>query len=219
MNGCVPLDVAGETLLLHPERAVLWPARATVIVADTHFGKSGIFRRHGHAVPAGSDDYDRDRLAVLIQAVHARRLIVLGDFLHAPLDGDDPDARDLGRWSQTLRAEIHVIAGNHDRGAAARWLPPVHWHPADVLEPPLRFTHDADRASRDESLYTLSGHIHPVAKLGRPGKPSPRVPIFWQRDAGLVLPSFGVFTGGHVVRPSGNDRVFAVGPQRVVRFR
>ncbi len=217
----MPLVVHGETLLLHPERAVIWPARRTVIVADTHFGKSALFRQHGRAVPAGSDAYDRERLSRLLCDSAARRLIVLGDFLHAPLSADSPDARDLETWSAALcHIDIVVVAGNHDRGVLQRWAPPVQWQADDLLEPPFRFTHDGDRTPRPGvALFTLSGHIHPVVRLGGQRKRAPRVPIFWRRDGGLVLPSFGIFTGGYVVSPDGGDQVFAIGSHSVVRFR
>jgi metallophosphoesterase superfamily enzyme len=231
------LTIEGETLALHPERAVLWPARRTVIVADTHFGKSALFSRHGVAVPAGPDAHDRERLTRLVQDSRATRLIILGDFVHAPLDPASEDARDLDAWSRRLSSTgILVIAGNHDRGSAHSGIPAaMRWQSEDLLEPPFRFTHDADRGTAATGsfgpgevgseavvaggLFTLSGHIHPVVRLGDRRKPAPRVPIFWQRRHGLVLPSFGSFTGGYVVSPAEGDSVFAVGTERVVRFR
>ena len=134
-------------------------------------------------------------------------------------------ACDLRAWCRgaCLPSRFVVIAGNHDRGAVAT-VAAMSLHVAreqDLLEPPFCFTHDADRLSPSgaDAAFTLSGHIHPVARLRGLRKRAPRVPIFWQRPGGLVLPSFGIFTGGYVVTPSGDDQVFAVGPQRVVRFR
>jgi hypothetical protein len=37
--------VAGEKLGLFAERAIYWPARSTLLVADPHFGKAATFRR------------------------------------------------------------------------------------------------------------------------------------------------------------------------------
>jgi DNA ligase-associated metallophosphoesterase len=217
---CIALTIEGETLWLHPQRAVVWPARRTLIVADTHFGKSALFGRHGIAVPAGSDHDDRNRLIRLIEETAAARLLILGDFLHGPLDAGSRDADELRVWAEGLRpTDIRVIAGNHDRGASAGRAMPILWQVEDLLEPPFCFTHDADRRPRSDALYTLSGHIHPVVRLAGLRKRAPRVPIFWQRRSGLVLPSFGVFTGGYLVRPGPQDHVFAVGSSSVVRFR
>jgi DNA ligase-associated metallophosphoesterase len=227
---CAVITVHGETLWLHPGRAVMWPARRTLIVADTHFGKSAVFGRHGVAVPAGTDGDDRERLRRLVAHTGAARLIILGDFLHAPLVAGSADARDLVAWAADLRdCEICVIAGNHDRGVVggtggtdAAWpirAMPWRWHERELIEPPFRFTHDAERGIEDARLFSLSGHIHPVARLAGLRKRMPRVPIFWLRPSGLVLPSFGAFTGGYLVRPAAGDQVFAVGPERVVRLR
>jgi DNA ligase-associated metallophosphoesterase len=223
---CAAITVQGETLWLHPERAVFWTARRTLIVADTHFGKSALFGRHGVAVPAGIDGDDRERLRRLVSHTGAARLVILGDFLHAPLEAASADAQDLVAWAAALGdCEICVIAGNHDRGAGGTggtWpmrAMPWRWQERELIEPPFRFTHDAERGLEDARLFSLSGHIHPVARLAGLRKRMPRVPIFWLRASGLVLPSFGAFTGGYLVHPAAEDQVFAVGPMRVVRLR
>lgn len=221
-EGTVALQVSGETLILHPQRALLWPRCRAVIVADTHFGKSSHFGRHGIAVPAGSDEADRQRLTQLIRGAAARRLIILGDFLHVPLAPDSPELKDLQRWAGGLTAdvEIHVIAGNHDRGSANLNVPGLHWWETEWVSGPFRFIHDAQRSrsERQDALFTLSGHVHPVMRLRELGKHGLRVPVFWQTAAGLVLPSFGTFTGGFAVARREGERLFAVGSSGVVEF-
>jgi metallophosphoesterase superfamily enzyme len=56
-----------------------------------------------------------------------------------------------------------------------------------------------------------------VVRLG-PRRGSGRVPVFWQRPAVFVLPSFGSFTGGADVVTGHGDILFAVAPERVVAF-
>ena len=48
------IGVAGETLLLFPERAALLAQTQTLLVADPHFGKAATFRSSGIPVPAGT---------------------------------------------------------------------------------------------------------------------------------------------------------------------
>lgn len=220
MSEVAILEVLGETLLLHPERAVIWQSHRTIIVADTHFGKSAIFGQHGVATPAGSDDQDRQRLTRLVIESEAHQLIVLGDFVHSPLAVDSQEARDLEEWSSSLRpAVVQVIVGNHDRGIAKVCCPSVQWLEEDKIELPFRFTHDAAKIVRsDKKLFTLSGHIHPVVRLKGLRKTPLRVPVFWKHSGGLILPSFGVFTGGFIVTPAYGDQIFAVSPDRVVPF-
>ena len=40
LSKCLEIELRGERLQLHPERALLWPARSTLLVADPHFGKT-----------------------------------------------------------------------------------------------------------------------------------------------------------------------------------
>jgi DNA ligase-associated metallophosphoesterase len=219
MNGTLALEIRGEQLLLHPLRAVLWPARRTVIVADTHFGKSSVFGRHGLAVPHGADELDRTRLTALLAAAAAQRLLVLGDFVHGELAADGAAALELAHWLAALEGvRVQVVAGNHDRGAQRGWRAPVEWLAEDLLEGPFRFTHAAE-PSQHHAQFTLSGHVHPVVALGGLRKRRLRVPVFWERADGLVLPSFGLFTGGYRVEPRVDERVFAAGPDAVLELR
>jgi len=210
------LQVRGEELLLHADRAVLWPRLRTVIVADTHFGKSGYFGRHGIAIPAGTDEADRARLQRLLSDSRASRLVILGDFLHSPSIEGSEDSERLKAWVAAVgsRVEMHVVAGNHDRGGI--WTPPeaLHWWSESWRDPPFRFVHEAPTppSGDPDAPFTLSGHLHPVVRLRNGPKSTMRVPILWQRPAGLVLPSFGSFTGGFAVRAVAGDRLFAVAP-------
>jgi DNA ligase-associated metallophosphoesterase len=216
----LPLSIHGEELLLHPGRAVIWPRLRTVIVADTHFGKSSHFGRHGIAVPAGSDEADRERLNRLVADTDARRLIILGDFLHSPLPVGSAEADELNTWVERLAraVDIHVVAGNHDRGGSGYRPERLQWWETSWTDPPFRFIHDADLELESESdgLYTLSGHIHPVVRLGGARKSALRVPVFWERPNGLILPSFGLFTGGFAVARTPGDRLYAAGSSAVV---
>lgn len=203
------LKVRGETLLLHPDRAVLWQERRTLIVADTHFGKSAVFRRNGMAVPTGPDEYDLQRLATLLGATGATRLLVLGDFLHAAIAPDSEEAVRLDAWlAAILPAAVHIIAGNHDRGAQRRWTPRLDWHEGSLNEHPFRFVHQ-DSVPDPAAPFTLSGHVHPVTRLRGLRKMRSRIPVFWQRQNGLVLPAFGLFTGGQLISPGPGERLFA----------
>jgi DNA ligase-associated metallophosphoesterase len=222
LSGTVSLCIGGETLLLHPERAVLWPRAGAVIVADIHFGKSSSFGRHGLAVPAGSDQEDRARLTRLIESFDSHRLIILGDFFHEPLQPKSAESIDLESWSAALArtgVRIQVIAGNHDRGVQSGWRGSMEWIEGELREPPFRFVHDSARRNAvRQGAFTLSGHIHPVMALRGLRKRVARVPVFWQREQGMELPSFGSFTGGYLISPAPGDRIYAVSPEGVVPF-
>ncbi len=222
-GGETRIEVRGEELWLLPARALWWPARRMLVVADTHFGKGSLLRDAGLAVPRGPEGEDRVRLTTLVRRYQARALVVLGDFLHGPLAPDDPECAEIEAWRASLAAvDVVVVAGNHDRGVRRRWLPPVEWREAALCEGPFQFVHDDADPAGGERLtdaarpFTLSGHVHPVVWLGSPRRRGPRVPVFWRRRDGLVLPSFGRFTGGWTVRAAAGDMLYAVGPERVV---
>ncbi len=221
MSAAAAVTICNETLLLHPDRAVIWPRLRAAIVADTHFGKSSVFGRNGVAVPAGTDDIDRARLTRLLAEFDVRRLIVLGDFLHAPLDLGSQDARDMDMWKASLGGiEIRVIAGNHDRGISSGWRGSIDWIAGEHTEPPFRFVHDASGppSAGSGAFFSLSGHVHPVVALKGLRKRAARVPVFWLRTNGMVLPSFGSFTGGYLISPAHGEQVFAVSSEQVVSF-
>jgi DNA ligase-associated metallophosphoesterase len=209
------IDLAGEALLLHAERVVVWPARRTLLLADLHLGKSAFFRRSGLAVPEGSTREDFERLARLVREFAIERIVVLGDFVHAPAPAGAAHEIALARFRAELpEARFVIVSGNHDRRVAGRELVSlVEWAGPELVEPPFVFRHEP----RDvEHGYVLSGHIHPVVHL-RSGRDKARLPAFWIQPRCAVLPSFGSFTGGYEIEPAAHDQVFAAAAGRVWR--
>ncbi len=78
MSSTLQIELSGEQMLLHPDKALLWPARKTVLIADAHFGKDDVFRRAGIALPRGPAITDLQRLTALVDAHRYERLVVLG---------------------------------------------------------------------------------------------------------------------------------------------
>ena len=213
----LPHALAGETLHLLPDRALLWPAAGTLIVADVHLGKSAAFRRLGVPVPSGCTQADLDRLDALLTATGARRLLVLGDLFHTAPTGDEAAVQGFAALRRAhARRAFTVVAGNHDR--AWRTLPAdwdIAWHPEALHEAPFVFQHEPRPDARG---YALGGHLHPCVRLRGAGDAA-RLPVFWFAGAVGVLPSFGSFTGGYTVRPSPGDALIAVTPEGLVALR
>lgn len=203
------LVVAGERLVLLPERAVYREATGTLIVADTHWGKAATFRAGGIPVPRGTTLHGLHRLEAAVKRSGARRIIFLGDFLHAR-DGRAPGTlAALADWrARNPSLELTLVRGNHDRHAgdppAALGIECVH---APLLEPPFAHVH---HPAVWEGSYFLAGHIHPAVRLAGPGRQRERLPCFWFSRHGAVLPSFGEFTGHAPIAPEPGDRIFAV---------
>lgn len=214
------VDCAGEALVLHPERALEWPARSTLFVADPHFGKDAHFRDAGIALPDGTLDEDLARLDALLARTRATRLVMLGDVVHARPGRAAGWVERVGAWrSGHDGLDWLVIAGNHDTGFAppADWR--VDWCTEIVLEPPFVFAHEP---THHPAGRVLAGHWHPVARL-RQGRDSLRLPVFAFGPDCVVLPAFGGLTGGAPVDDptlhcyaAVEDRVIALPPAATV---
>lgn len=223
-EGALALELAGETLWLLPQRALCWPARRTLVVADLHFGKDDVFRRAGLAIPEGAAAEDLARLDALLAATRSERLLVLGDFLHGDLQPGDAFPPRFAAWRAAHRElAIVVVAGNHDRHARRDGAPPaaleVQWEADPLREGPFAFAHDPDADANAPGEFRIAGHLHPVALLPTRGGPRLRVPVFWRRRVALVLPAFGRLTGGQCVRPAPDEQLLVAGPARVIPLR
>ncbi|MGV8961414.1 MAG: ligase-associated DNA damage response endonuclease PdeM [Stenotrophomonas sp.] len=187
-------ELAGESVHFLADRALYWPARQRLLIADLHLGKADVFRAAGIAVPSGGTAHDLARLDALLQLTAARQLWVLGDFLHGPRSGAVEAA-----WRQLLRAHpcvsTSVIGGNHDRALDPDALR-VSLLPEDVDDGPFRFRHHPRAPAGTGEPHVLCGHLHPVVLL--PGLPG-RFPAFSLDPAQTVLPAFSRFTGGRVI--------------------
>ena len=209
------VDVAGERLVLLADRAVHWPATATLLVADPHFGKPAAFRAAGVFVPRGTTAHALGRLGALLDATGARRLVFLGDFLHAR-EGRHPETLSaIETWRATRGdVEMVLVRGNHDARAgdptAAMGIDCVD---GPVREGPFALAH---HPAVVPGAYTLAGHIHPGVVLAGAGRQRERLPCFWFGRDGAVLPAFGAFTGLAEITPAPGDRVWVVAGDEVV---
>src|SRR5690606_25317359 len=114
MAEALDLEIAGETVRLLADRALYWPARARLLIADLHLGKGDTFRAAGIAIPSGGTAHDLARLAALVELVHACELWILGDFLHARRNTAVDVAWRAFRDAHAAVA-MAVVPGNHDR--------------------------------------------------------------------------------------------------------
>ena len=216
MTCTTSIEVVGNILQLHTGRAIVWPERSTLLIADLHLGKEHTFARQGVPIPAGPSQQSLDRLTTLIASTRPERLIVLGDLMHAIPHRHESWLGALSRFlDQHQGLDVQVCAGNHDRTDGQNRVDArVQWHSEPIVEGPFVLQH---HPGSDERGYVLSGPVHPVMRIARRrGKPL-RAPAFWFRQRHAVLPAFGSFTGGHAITPSSGDRVWVSGPSRVIR--
>jgi DNA ligase-associated metallophosphoesterase len=214
-----PLAVtcAGETLWLLPGHAVWWPAGRTLFIADVHIGKAAAYRAQGQPVPAGTTRQNLARIDALLAAHDAARLVVLGDFLHAPESRTASVMAALHGWrAQRPALDVVLVRGNHDDRAGD---PPASLGIAVVDEPwrigPFAACHHPQTVP---GALVLAGHVHPATVLRGPALDRLRLPCFCADPGLLVLPAFGEFTGAWTVPRAPGRRLYAVGGGRVWRL-
>ena len=227
-EGAIVLSHGGETLWLLRERAAYWVERSTLLIADVHLGKAEAMQAHGVAVPACVGDESLTRISHAVKVTGAKRVIVLGDLLHAPVGVTAGLLERVSRWRGTLEADLCLVPGNHDAAAARvvgvwgiRLLEAVHEEGGLTLKhvPPPGLVERAH----------VAGHVHPALSV-RTGRGPGKVACFHvcggeacgggsgggNGGGTLVLPAFSRFTGGVSVRRVRGQRLFAVTDEGVV---
>jgi len=210
----LPVDFAGSSVWLLPERALWWPAGRAMFVADLHLGKAAAYRALGQPVPAGTTRENLARLSALLLHYQPRQLVFLGDLLHAA-QARTPSVLDgLAAWRESFAAlDCVLVRGNHDSRAGD---PPDSLGIRVVDEPfvlgPFAACH---HPQHHETLGVIAGHLHPALSLYGTGRDSLRLPCFYMEAGLLVLPAFGEFTGGWSVARQPGRRRYPVGDNRV----
>jgi DNA ligase-associated metallophosphoesterase len=215
MPSDLTLTLAGESVLLLPERALFWPRHATLFVADTHWGKAAAFRAAAIPVPGGATSADLDRLQRALDRSGARRLVVLGDLLHARAGRAEGTLAAIAAWRRSQpELEILLVRGNHDRSAGD---PPPEWGFELASEPvtlnPFVLRHTPEPSADG---YVLAGHLHPGVRLLGAGRQRELLPCFWFGSRVGVLPAFGSFTGSLPIAPQPGDAIVVVAGDELV---
>lgn len=211
-HGCVELPLDGGTFRLMPCRAAYWVETRTLLVSDLHLGKIESYIAHGIGLPTIPLETQLRRLSDAMIDTGARRVMILGDLLHAPIGLTTSLVESVASWRSRHAVDLFVIRGNHDRrieSIADRWrLTVVNGH---HQENGFSFTHDpADR----NGGFTWAGHLHPAITLG--GRADRlKLPCFIVSPEKAVLPAFSTFTSGGRVRTSAEDRIYPIADGRV----
>lgn len=206
------MEVRGEILTLLPERGAYWARESTLLIADPHWGKAATFRAAGIPVPSGTTQDAVSRLESAIARTSAKRVVFLGDLLHAAEGRSESMFSALATWRASRPGlSVILVRGNHDKRAGDP--PPnlsIDCEDAPYFAAPFVLAHHPT-ASADG--YVLSGHVHPGIYIHHGG----RVPCFtFGTDCG-ILPAFGDFTGLAPIEPSEGEKIFAVADDGVWR--
>lgn len=211
------ITLQGESIVLMPERALLIERTQTLLVADVHLGKDAAFRIAGIPIPGDATADSLMRLSSALERSGARRLIFLGDLIHARTSLNAVTISAIQAWREMHQGiEMLLVPGNHD--ARSGKLPDelgIETTTVELIEPPFVFKHYPEGSPYG---YALAGHIHPAIRLSGRGRQKERVACFLFRPEVGLLPAFGTFTGGADMALEPTDWAFAVTPDQVIEL-
>lgn len=204
---------------LSPQRSIYWEEEKTMIVSDTHFGKTGHFRKSGIAVPQEVYKEDLQRFFNLATELKPDRVMVVGDFFHSTAN----DELNLFlKWKKDFKnLQISLVKGNHD-------ILVNSWYENAQIElieghynkGQFRFQHDpADQTPfKEEPSFVFSGHVHPGIQIKGIGKQSLRFPCFYFSQNQCILPAFSKFSGLTILKPKKQDQVYAIANENIIKL-
>ena len=213
MKNGFSLDLQGETFVLLPERAFFWPAQNILGLSDIHIGKAQSMQKMGIPVSDETHVEDLSNIGALVRRWKPKRVLILGDFIHQK-DSWTPALMELLQifFAEFNQVRWSLIIGNHERGSL-EFLQrlPLEIFEKDIELGPFVFAHGHEP---DEERMTIEGHVHPVVRLSL-GPATLRLPCFVLEEKRLLIPSFGLLTGGYEIERKKEDRIFAIAPPEV----
>ncbi|WP_198024121.1 ligase-associated DNA damage response endonuclease PdeM [Sphingorhabdus lutea] len=171
-------------------RALFWPRKSALLVADLHLEKASNFAMGGQMLPPYDSHEIIENLGDLAAQFNAACIYSLGDNFH-----DDDGQYRLSKNVQdkiTALAEkytLNWIIGNHDE-ALSRSFGGNIYEEMNVDGIILRHM-----AQRHETRPEISGHFHPKYRAKIRGRQINRVCALAAGNH-LILPAFGALTGG-----------------------
>jgi len=152
----------------------------------------------------------------LIDELHPKKIIFLGDLFHSDLNADWDW---FVLWRKNFpKIELILIRGNHDIIHDSHYLNlNVALHDQLLVGPFLMLHHPlSDEALQQTEGYVFCGHIHPGVSLSGRARQQVTLPCFAFGTRQAILPSFGKFTGRVAIRSQQTDRIFAVLQNKVM---
>jgi len=207
------VDIAGQVFELLPQKAIYWPSKRILLLADVHLGKINHFRKSGIPVPTKANDKNIEILMELVWAKKPDRIICLGDLFHSHYN---PAWEVFGEVVKHFTAiSFELIMGNHDIMSALQYQRKgIRVYDSLVIESFLLTHHPLEAV--DENYYNLAGHIHPGVMLSGKGRQHIKLPCFYFGKHQGVLPAFGMFTGLALMKPTVEDKIFVIAENKII---
>ncbi|MDI7862287.1 ligase-associated DNA damage response endonuclease PdeM [Rhizobiaceae bacterium n13] len=186
----VEIVVNGVAAVCDPLGGLYLPDAGVLVVSDLHLEKGAAFARRGLLLPPYDTQATLNILSAVIARYDPRIVVSLGDNFH--------DRTGSLHLPEHFRAQLGTLAqgrewiwinGNHDPDGAVD-LPGRSTD--EVYLDGLVFRHEPKLGPQKGEI---AGHLHPAATVRRREK-SVRRPCFATDGIRLLMPAFGVMTGG-----------------------
>ncbi|ALN74068.1 hypothetical protein M673_15180 [Aureimonas sp. AU20] len=180
----------GGRLVCDPSGVVFAPEHGLLIVSDLHLEKGAAFARRGMMLPP----YDTQATLALLEAAVARHrpahVVALGDSFHDRHGAALMPTASRERLGAVMAGRRWTwISGNHDPEPPAGLGGETA---EEIVVGPWTLRHEPSPFAR---AGEIAGHLHPVARVSGRGR-SVRGACFASDGSRMVMPSFGVTTGG-----------------------
>jgi DNA ligase-associated metallophosphoesterase len=195
LNGLVPMpgvetSVNGIAAVCDPLGSLYLPESGMLVVSDLHLEKGAAFARRGMMLPPYDTLATLTVLSAVITRYDPKIVISLGDNFHDRVG------------SQHLPEPFRVLIADMARGREWIWINGNH-DPDGTVDLPgistdeihyggLTFRHEPKGGLQQGEI---AGHLHPAATVRRREK-SIRRPCFATDGSRLLMPAFGVMSGG-----------------------
>jgi|TARA_B110000879_G_C11001032_1_gene443044 DNA ligase-associated metallophosphoesterase len=182
--------IHNQTFTFDYRKVVFWEEASILILSDVHIGKITHFRKNGISLPSSPSVNNLNSLKSAIEDYHPKEVVFLGDLFHSDYNLE---------WEQWLlffkfsNLSFKLIIGNHDsiNFKIENLSILKYWN-----KHPFHFSH---YPVKDLEIFNLCGHIHPSFVLRGKGRQKIKLPCFYISTNQLIFPSFGAFTGTHII--------------------
>jgi DNA ligase-associated metallophosphoesterase len=189
MHG-VETSVHGVAAVCDPLGGLYLPDSGILVVSDLHLEKGAAFARRGMMLPPYDTLATLTVLAAVIARYDPKLVISLGDNFHDRIGSEQMPENFRALIVNMARGREWIwINGNHDPDGTVD-LPGSS---ADEMHyAGLTFRHEPKNGLQKGEV---AGHLHPAATVRRREK-SIRRPCFATDGARMLMPAFGVMSGG-----------------------
>lgn len=197
-NLVMPVQLAGNTLLIDGLGVLIWPAHDLIIFSDLHFEKGSFLSQFANPLPRHDSTNTLSRMQQALAIYQCDNVISLGDSFHDKNALNRMQSKDLQSLNSIVDsvAQFIWVLGNHDPD-----IPEVvkGKRAAHIVKENVLLVHEPENLSLFGNETTLEaqiiGHFHPkcshkVASRKITGK------CFLKDEYMLLMPAFGRYTGG-----------------------